>query len=86
MIDPQWLRNAAIFAQDLEREEDLGKMLEEDCQEYLDLCKKYNEKPLFQKNGTLDCYSKHANKLRERNEDDNLTVSAEPIDGGVQDV
>ena len=71
----------------------MGKMLEEDCQEYLDLCKKYNEKPLFQKNGTLDCYSKHANRLRERAEGENVAektvdapVSAAPVGDRVQGV
>lgn len=61
----------------------MGKMIEEDCQEYLDLCKKYNEKPLFQKNGTLDCYSKHANRLRERNETENVASNPAPVADGV---
>jgi hypothetical protein len=50
----------------------INSAIDNDMDDYLYLCKKFNEKPQYSLdaygNNLLDCYGKHATDLKKRNE------------------
>jgi len=45
---------------------DSRKAIAEDTDEYLELCRRYGEKPITASHGELDIYGDHANNLKKR--------------------